>query len=56
MTFRSRPKVTLLGAGLLFILSIPLTLGGLGIVVLLLNLRLFVSYRFSCVARIGASS
>jgi hypothetical protein len=52
--FRSRPKVTLLGAGLLFILSIPLMLSGLGIVVLLLTVLLFVSYRFSCVARTGA--
>jgi hypothetical protein len=48
---RSRPRVTLLGAGLLFILSIPLMLGGLGIVVLLLTILLFVSYLFSCVAR-----
>jgi hypothetical protein len=45
--FRSRPKATLLGAGLLFILSIPLMLGRFGIVVLLFTVLLFVSYRLS---------
>jgi hypothetical protein len=48
---RSRPRVTLLGAGFLSMLSIPLMLSGLGILVLLLTVPLFVSYRFSCVAR-----
>ena len=51
----ARPRVGLLGAGLLFILSIPLMLSGLGIIVLLFTVLLFISYRFSCVARTAVS-
>jgi hypothetical protein len=47
----ARPRVSLLGAGLLFILSIPLMLSGLGIIVLLFTVLLFISCRFRCVAR-----
>lgn len=46
----ARPRVSLLGTGLLFILSIPLMLSGLGLIVLLFTVLLFISYRFSCVA------
>jgi hypothetical protein len=51
---RSRPQLTLVAADFLFILSLPLMLSGLGIVVLLLTVLLFVSYRFSSVARTAA--
>ena len=51
----ARPRVGLLGAALLFILSIPLMLSGLGIIVLLFTVLLFISYRFSCVARTAVS-
>jgi len=51
----ARPRVGLLGAGLLFILSIPLMLSGLGMIVLLFTVLLFISYRFSCVARTPVS-
>lgn len=46
-SYRSRPLVTLVGAILLFILSIPLMLSGLGFVVLVLAMMLVISYRFS---------
>ena len=52
---RSRPRVTLLGAGLLLILSIPLMLGGFGIIVLLLSVVLFISYHFTRLARTAVS-
>jgi len=51
----ARPRVGLLGAGLLFILSIPLMLSGLGIIVLLFTVLLFISYRFNSVARTAVS-
>jgi len=51
----ARPRVSLLGAGLLFFLSIPLMLSGLGLIVFLFTVLLFISYRFSCVARTAAS-
>ena len=45
--YRSRPLVTLVGAILLFILSIPLMLSGLGFVVLVLAMMLVISYQFN---------
>ena len=49
--YRSRPLVSLAGAILLFILSIPLMLSGLGVVVAVLAIMLLVSHQCSGSAR-----
>jgi len=50
-SYRSRPLVTLVGAILLFILSIPLMLSGLGFVVLVLAMMLVISGEYNRAAQ-----
>src|SRR5262245_33806322 len=50
-SYRSRPRITRVGAILLVILSIPLMLSGLGVVVLALAMMLLISYQCSRAAQ-----